>query len=335
MTIEVLSGLNLIKSRVLGSMLGLAVGDSLGAAVEILSYESIVNKYGESGITTPDVFHDFPAGYYTDDTQMTLATARGILLAFKRGYARGICDPPSMVYREYLAWLETQDDPREIRAPGNTCLSALRSGIMGALKNPINKGCGGVMRTAPAGLVYEPETAFVRGCEFAAITHGHPLGWLPAGMLAEILSRIIKDESLTSAIVNSVPNIRLHNGYERLEELVMQAIVLAQGNVNPRLAIPQLGEGWVGEEAIAISIYSALLHPNDFRTAVITAVNHRGDSDSTGCICGAIMGCLLGVDSIPKEWVEILENRTEIESLSQEMFALFHAKDYSSLNVEI
>mgnify|MGYP000212274172 CR=1 FL=1 len=72
-------------------------------------------------------------------------------------------------------------------------------------------------------------------------------------------------------------------------------------------AINLLGEGWVAEEAIAISIYCALRYRNDFRKTLCAAVNHDGDSDSTGAITGNILGAYLGIKGITSEWVEKIE----------------------------
>ena len=67
------------------------------------------------------------------------------------------------------------------------------------------------------------------------------------------------------------------------------------------------GLSWPGEEALAIAVYCALKHRSGFRNAIIASVNHSGDSDSTGAIKGNILGAYLGLNSIPKEWVEKLE----------------------------
>nr|WP_255348669.1 ADP-ribosylglycohydrolase family protein [Paenisporosarcina sp. TG20] len=69
----------------------------------------------------------------------------------------------------------------------------------------------------------------------------------------------------------------------------------------------QLAEGWVGEEVLAISIYCALKYQNDFKKAVLTAINHSGDSDNTGAITGNIVGAYLGLKSIPSDWIKNVE----------------------------
>ncbi|MBK8809431.1 MAG: ADP-ribosylglycohydrolase family protein [Acidobacteria bacterium] len=65
------------------------------------------------------------------------------------------------------------------------------------------------------------------------------------------------------------------------------------------LRVSVLGGGWVGEEALAISIYCSLVSENDLSGALLLAVNHSGDSDSTGAITGNILGALHGIGAIP------------------------------------
>jgi hypothetical protein len=105
-----------LRDRVRGCLLGGAVGDALGAPVEFMSYPEIKRRYGRGGI------RDFAAAYgrvgaITDDTQMTLFTAEGLLRAHNRSIDRGICHPPSVVWRAYQRWLSTQGG-RVDRVPG-------------------------------------------------------------------------------------------------------------------------------------------------------------------------------------------------------------------------
>jgi ADP-ribosylglycohydrolase len=99
---------------------------------------------------------------------------------------------------------------RHARAPGTTCLAALRQGGRGTVEHPINdsKGCGGVMRTAPIGFLppsVEDGVVFRLGAEAAALTHGHPDGYLPAGAMAvlvrEALHRLSWEQSVANVLV--------------------------------------------------------------------------------------------------------------------------------------
>ena len=169
------------KNHFRGCLLGGAIGDALGQPVEFLTVEEIKKRYGDAGITDLQIGSSGKAEI-TDDTQMTIFTAEGLLRAHTRGNEKGICHLPTMVYHSYLRWLHTQGYPKrddlgfiyngwllkieelhQRRGPGRTCLSALSSGKMGTIEEPINdsKGCGGVMRSAPVGLVCPRENAFV------------------------------------------------------------------------------------------------------------------------------------------------------------------------------
>jgi ADP-ribosylglycohydrolase len=322
-----------------GCLLGGAIGDALGWPVEFKLLNEIRRKYGHEGITDLECSKSGKAEI-TDDTQMTLFTAEGILRAETRGREKGICDPASVVYHAYQRWLITQGYPRresmewtydgwllEVkelhaqRAPGNSCLSALNSNDKGTIYEPVNnsKGCGGVMRAAPAGLFYTKEDAFRRGVEFAAITHGHPSGYLSAGALASIIASIISGEEIEAAVEGTLRELSKHRCHEECFEALKKALDLSKSSDNPIDAIAKLGEGWVGEEALAVSVYCALKYKDDFKRALITSVNHNGDSDSTGAITGNILGAYLGIEGIPKEWMEKIELRDEITQIADDL----------------
>ena len=97
---------------------------------------------------------------------------------------------------------------------------------------------------------------------------------------------------------------------KHLDELIClidSAIELSENSDSDLDNIHRLGEGWVAEETLAISIYCALRYQKDFSAGIIAAVNHRGDSDSTGAVTGNILGALLGYDAIDEKWKKDLE----------------------------
>ncbi len=322
-----------------GCLLGGAIGDALGLPVEFLQYSAIKSRFGEAGIT------DLVCGaaglaQITDDTQMTLFTAEGIIRSKAGNCNEGACHLPTAVYQAYQRWLVTQGYPEHEeyegiydgwlfgikdlharRGPGITCLSALESRIMGDMENPINrsKGCGGVMRVAPAGLAFEKKKAFVLGAEFAAITHGHPSGYLAAGALAYIIAAIIEGSAIDRAVENSIEELTDYGGHEECTGALKQALKLAAGDLPDIEAIKNLGEGWVGEEALAIAVYCSLKYRENFSKALIASVNHSGDSDSTGAITGNIMGAYLGMSNIPADWLEKIELKKVIIKLADDL----------------
>ncbi len=317
-----------LRSRFRATMLGLAVGDALGAPVEFLPLEQIHERYGPEGVGDLVGSGGFPAGYYTDDTQMSVATARGLIRARQHFGERFEAHISAAVYGEYLKWLGTQDDPRERRAPGHTCLSELKRGTGGTIANPINdsKGCGGVVRTAPVGLACSSERAFLIGAECAALTHGHESAYWPAGFLSELISRLIAGEELRKAVEITRETLVLHEGHEETLNRVNAALELSQRGTPETVAIEKLGRGWVGDEALAISLFCALRFPRDWSAATLAAVNHSGDSDSTGSICGGILGAYLGCGAIPPRWLECLENRVVLQTVADDLLFTFSVR---------
>ena len=227
---------------------------------------------------------------------------------------------------------------RERRAPGNTCLAAIASsGGAGSTENAINnsKGCGGVMRVAPIGCYYakygKTFLAAKVGAEAAALTHGHPLGYIPAAFLSCLVYEIITDKlkagktDLLDLVDETLEIIRKmyceKPHYNEFEDIIKKAIVLS-GEIHEDVdAISRLGEGWVAEEALAIAVYSALKYKDNFHKCMVCAVNHDGDSDSTGAIAGNILGAYLGLSRVDNDGsvVNKLEAYDVMYEISQDL----------------
>ncbi|MGY6520507.1 MAG: ADP-ribosylglycohydrolase family protein [Mongoliitalea sp.] len=335
------------RDRYLGCILGGAIGDALGAPIEFLSYEAIVKKYGCEGVQSY-VEHPKGKGEFTDDTQMLLFTAEGLLRALHRSVIKGIGGgQTTLTYRSYLRWLKTQGytvaDSGNIygfeegwlirrkelykqRFPGNSCLTSLESGRMGTIESPINdsKGCGTVMRIAPAGLIFnhDREVAFEEGVKLSAITHGHPSGYLSGGLLASIIADLSNGLGLETAIRYGLELLKKWKGHEELYRKIEQAFDIHRRHINQditHLEIQKVGEGWVAEEALAISLLCALHYPHDFRKAVTVSINHSGDSDSTGAITGNLVGLMVGQAHIPHEWKENLLYKDIVEEIGEDL----------------
>ena len=341
--------------KIRGGLVGGAIGDALGYPVEFMSWEEIQKRHGADGIQKYDLDLKTGAAVFSDDTQMTLFTANGILLAETHSRLKGIqvpiCNYVHIAYKEWLitqnwgsepkqdhrCWLYEIPDLHCDRAPGRTCLSALRTGKMGSTNAPLNhsKGCGGVMRVAPLALHYIPESDSdqrrldMEGAEIAAITHGHPLGYLPAAILTHIISvgvygdgkrplRIAVDAAW-SAVRDLFKATVSASDLDSMEELITKAEVLATSEGTDEEHIRTIGAGWTGDEALAIAIYCSLRYPDDFSKVVLTAVNHSGDSDSTGAITGNILGSWLGYDSIDEKWKTNLEMKGLLLEMAEDL----------------
>ena len=365
------------RDQVLGCMVGGAVGDALGYPIEFDSWASIARRYGERGITRYALGRRGLA-LISDDTQMSLFTAAGILLGMTRGCLRGIMGRLDTYCRyTYVDWLHTQEwssrkadaridswlmDVPELysrRAPGNTCLSALLALEDNEIPENDSCGCGGVMRTAPIALIchvhdYSCEDDLycdMVAAEAARITHKHPLGFIPSAILNDILMQILaaedhpgRLESYVEEAMKRLPEIESEDDrgkkygdlwpehIETQKRLIDKALELAGSDVPDPEAIESIGGGWTGHEALAIALYSAVKYQDSFEDAVVSCVNHSGDSDSTGAICGNIMGCLLGRSAIPAHFTDKLELLDVIEELSADLFSGCTINEYSDIH---
>jgi len=341
-----------VRSRFSGCLLGGAVGDALGAPVEFLHLDEILRTYGEQGI------HDYAPAYgklgaITDDTQMTLFTAEAVLSAHIASVLQG--QEPDFfraAAASYARWLMTQVSSRLVsscnakaswllqqkklfsrRSPGTTCLSTLQNS-RGKVTRAMNdsKGCGGVMRMAPVGMYFAAShvrdhnsdrlrsNIFATGSELAALTHGHPSGCLSAGVLAVIVSLVLVGKSLPDAIHSAKEELRKHPSHKEVLSAIEKSQSLATSRPRERRALRELGKGFVAEEALAMGLYCSL-GAKDFEDGIILAVNHSGDSDSTGSITGNLLGAAGGVEAIPDHWLARLELRPTIEALADDLAA--------------
>lgn len=130
-----------------------------------------------------------------------------------------------------------------------------------------------MMRVASAGLFYSKQRAFEMVAEFAALTHGHPSGYLSAGALAFISASIIIGSDIETAVKGALVKLTKQEKYKECYKSLQGSLDLSHSNIEPLDAISRLGEGWVGEEALAISVYCALKYKNDFKKALMASVN--------------------------------------------------------------
>lgn len=347
-----------------GCLIGGAAGDALGYVVEFLDEKSIFQKYGKSGITEYSLVNG--AAEISDDTQMTLFTANGLLLGTTRGMTRGIMgkysDYISLCYKDWYktqykditkdeynnSWLINIPELHAARAPGSTCLSAIEQGANGTIEKPINqsKGCGGIMRVAPIGLYfdekqYSQKEVDIIGAEAAAITHGHELGYIPAAALVHIIQLVahVTDITLLAAVQESMlamkecfPSAKY---LDTLLKLMKKAIDLSTEERADIDAIRELGEGWVAEETLAIAVYCSLKYSNSFEKAIIAAVNHGGDSDSTGAVTGNIMGAYVGLGGIPEKYIKHLELKDTILEIADDLYNDCKITEYGSYRDDV
>ncbi|MEV6714814.1 ADP-ribosylglycohydrolase family protein [Lentzea sp. NPDC051208] len=328
------------SSRLRGCLIGGAIGDALGANTENLPMEVVYERHGPDGITDlpekPDI---------TDDTQMTLFTFEAIIRAHVRERISGERDITGITQNAYQRWLHTQKTPWDkargihstldepdgwlvthrdlfrMRAPGLTCTSALqeyaRTGEQATITKPVNnsKGCGGAMRVAPVALADDdPAEVFALAAANAALTHGHPSGYLSAGVFAVLVHQLLRGKDVPDALDVAVDSLVRREGHEEVVAGIEHALELAALGDPSVARVEELGRGGVGDTALAIALYSVLA-TDDPNEALLVSVNHGGDNDSTASMAGNLAGALHGVEKIRPDWVERVQFRPVIDRM--------------------
>jgi ADP-ribosylglycohydrolase len=315
-----------LADRYAGCLVGAALGDALGKLTEFIDYDSILHQFGPRGMTDP------PANaLYTDDTQLTMATARALIAAGDQVLPRlmdVVCD-------EFLGWLNLQDHPVNRRAPGVPTMDAL-----GRLKKGMpyasaaDGGANGSItatRSVPVALRYHGDVQKIveTASEISRVTHGHP-----AAVSAGAASALLVDYALSGLPIAEWPRkaeLDLKRYCPDAPRQTLEAIRTAARTVtwDPEDAMleqfharPGYGGGWMAEEAVGIALYCFMHQPHDYVTTVRLGANAYGDSDTDGIadIAGAISGAYNGIQAIPQDWIQRLEDGAEIERLAAKLY---------------
>jgi len=306
-----------------GCMLGLAIGDALGMPTEFLSLAQIHARFGPEGVTDFEA-GSWPAGHFTDDTQMTLALAEGILSASPDA---PVDDIMAEVARKFVAWNEGPVGGH--RAPGGTCRRGCKRLAVGTpwreAGDDWSKGCGSAMRAAPLGLAWSGDYERIRevGVAQSLATHGHPCALAGSVAVGALVSMALEHEA-TDRMLERVIDLTADISDEFVAHIgrVPEALESA-----PETAWGLLGEAWVAEEAVAGAVYCFLRTPDDYRATVLCGANTEGDSDSLACIAGAISGAYNGADGIPGHWRDGVERRDELREVAGRLWEAAHGSD--------
>ena len=355
-----------LNDRIRGALIGGAVGDALGYPVEFMTYDSMVQAYGKNGITRFELTRGIAE--FSDDTQMTLFTANGLLNGIIRNRRfhkdTPLADYVSSAYADWYGtqllqgrmipenerdcWLASVPQLYSLRAPGNTCLSAIEQRRCGMEVCNHSKGCGGIMRVAPVAFAFggagqsDAREKFVRqagiirlACEVARLTHLHPLGFLPAGVMAHLLHRIVHAferittdwvkrtvfeglwflDHLTDPATGTSYNVLYPEALDEMNTMILKTFRLASATTDDVESVRQLGQGWTGDEALYIALYCATRHLDHPGDALVASVNHDGDSDSTGSVTGNIMGAIHGYEAMKEQNLFCPEGKNLEETL--------------------
>ncbi|WP_316575914.1 ADP-ribosylglycohydrolase family protein [Nocardia canadensis] len=341
-----------------GCLLGGAIGDALGAPIETRTLRQIRAQYGQAGLTDTDPLR------ISEETQLTAFTVEALIRGSVRARAKGIGGATmGLLQQGMLVWLRGQvvelpDQPFtlhssltgypeliEQRGVANSVYTALRQAAarraptapLGTRQQPINrsKGSGAVMRAAPCGFGYAADRSgtatgaiFELGCDAAALTHGHPSGWLPAGTLSALIYQLARGNDTTTALARARAELATYPDHEEtsaaLDAAVASAAATARSGRGPTPEeVESLGQGWIGPEALAIAVFAVLAAEfrggaahEIVRTGLLLSVNHSGDSDATGSITGSLLGARYGRTALPRRWSDTVDARAALDRLA-------------------
>lgn len=327
-----------------GCLLGLAVGDALGATVDGKTYQEICQDYGPAGLLGYDLVNGFAS--ISSHTQVAAFSCNGLLVSTAKGstdYLRYI----TQALKEWAHTLHLPGDPqrrscwlssvgvlRQRRCMDARTLDCFTRDVLGTPESPLNQGIGpGTLPAAiPVGLFFHPDRMSVQqigqlGAQVVALTHGDPLAFLSGAMLAYTIAGIVQDEAtpLEQQFLHAAEAVTAQFGStypqaQQLQAMTQKAVALSHQPELPRWqAMEDLGCNTC-PEVLSGAVYAVLADGGDFDCAMVTAVNHSGKSAAVGAVTGAILGARLGDTALPEFYLECLEPAAVLRELAADFY---------------
>ena len=284
----------------MGSVLGLALGDALGAPFEFHRAHRIPSPLPAFELP----WMGLPPGTTTDDTAMA-RNLIGSLIAHD-----GRLDPADVLVR-HVAWLTT--GPPDIGNLTRRVLSAARDGAADAAREyveqrgpEVSAGNGSVMYCAPLGVAYagRPEGLFEAAPALSAITHWDERCRTACLAVTLTVAALVRGGAPREAVVRAVGAVGGREGAEELEELVDTA-----GLARP---IDGPDQGFVFFTA-GVALRTAAGAPS-FEDGLRTVVGIGGDTDTNAAVTGALLGAVHGRTGLPEAWLARLADREGLEA---------------------
>jgi ADP-ribosyl-[dinitrogen reductase] hydrolase len=270
---------SLLLDRALGSFLGLAIGDALGATVEFMTAREIAAQYEVHKDIIGGGWLHLKPGQVTDDTEMALAISSAVL-ASGSWNARAIADA-------FLAWMRL--GPADI---GNTCrrgiINYLCTGSLCAPESGGNCGNGAAMRHLPTVLLslHDEKLLVQRSVEQAHITHNHPIS-----------------DAATATLARMTRELLLHGANAPCNQIAAELVRLyPKFNFKPW---PGKTSGYIVDTVQ--TVFDGFFTTGNFEECLVRVVNRGGDADTTGALAGQLAGALYGVQGIPVRWLNRLD----------------------------
>jgi ADP-ribosylglycohydrolase len=309
-----------LRSRFVGAVVGFAIGDALGMPAEFLSPTQIRRYYGKplTDFVQAHSGHacDFlPAGSYTDNTQLLLATA-DCLLEHERF-------DPAKLADSLLSWyLNTVPHRAPMRANLRAC-KHLSTGRAWTKSGVFSSGCGAAVRMPPIGLFLynRPEAISRAALDASTITHTEPRARAASVAVAHLTARLVQATDRCS------PGEQVLETADRVESVdrdiaSMLRWVTQIVHLSPEDALFEIGTSADVIEAIPAAVYCFLKNPRNFPSAVLAAVNAGDAADCIGALTGCFVGALAGVERIPENWKTGVENSRLLVGIGESLASL-------------
>ncbi len=312
-----------IENFIKGAFFGAAVGDALGAPVEMMKPEEIKEKYGVLRDMVGGGWLELKPGEPTDDTSMLLDVARGIL-----------ANPPypiEEIGHNFLRWYQSK--PKDV---GNTTKTSfenyMRTGswreASRATAQSLSKmdSNGSLMRTLPVTFGYwnSLQNMAKWSAEIANMTHYSAEGTTSCIYYNFLIYNLKTVNQTKRAVISNT--LTLTDNHCRIMGLnpskffwhMIQSLQEGAAPVPPRGNVL---------DTLASSV-QCFLYTDSFEEALINIVNKGEDADTAGNIVGGLAGSYYGYDSIPRRWLDALTNKNAIMRVAEDFIELWKQKGF-------
>ncbi|HEX8351199.1 MAG TPA: ADP-ribosylglycohydrolase family protein [Hymenobacter sp.] len=310
---------NSLESQLRSALLGLAVGDALGVPVEFTSRatrqrDPVTNMraYGT---------HHQPAGTWSDDASLTFCLAEALTENYSvrqlasnclRWVEQGFWTPHGRVFD---IGITTREALYQL-----TKLDKNASPMVGG-KDEISNGNGALMRILPLAfyrITDALQTRFQRIQEASAITHGHVRSAIACFLYLEMASYLRQGLGPQAAYAQLCKYAPAQMAELELAEKEINRFQRILDGTLPALPEPRIASSGYVVHTLEAALWCLLKHET-YASTVLAAVNLGEDTDTTGAVVGGLAGIWYGERNIPKEWLEVLARRDDIEKLANRM----------------
>ncbi len=305
------------RNKVVGGLVGLAVGDALGVPVEFRSRESLARNQVKD--MRGHGSHDQPPGTWSDDSSLAFCTAESLILGY---------DLKDMGQR-FVRWLtEAYWTPHgsvfDVGGTTSRGISELSKGtppVDAGPRHEYDNGNGSLMRILPVALRFAKEelpALLERAHQVSCLTHGHPRSQMACGIYTAIARRLLLGEPPTSAYASAITEASAYYQAGPYASEIPNFERLLHGRLVGMSEARIKGDGYV-VSTLEAALW-CILSTDSYEQAVLKAVNLGEDTDTTGAVVGGLAGIAYGFDSIPQRWLSKLARRDDVLDLAERLW---------------